>query len=915
MDSRPQLAGVPALLALFALVACVYGGRAWQAEFANFDDNLFFGAEAQAFRAADRGDAGALLDPGRPIANAFLPVSHVSLYLDHWLGRGTGHTSRWAHLHSVLLHGLAVFALARLLGRLGARRRVAVAAAAVFAVHPALAESVAWVASRKDVLSGLFSFLCLSAVAEAAAVGRSRAVLAAVLFAVLALYSKGTAVVLGLLAPVVFALCRRTRGAAGIAAVGGVLLAVLLVGWQHAGIAAAQGTMVAGGGRLAQAPGALWHYAATLFWPTGLNVLYPEVDTLARFAAQWWRGALVALAGGALAVWLWRRGDRLAVAGLVMAAAAWLPFNTVWPASSIAAADRYLYLVTPWVALAIIAALRRWGPVVALPVVAGLAAMAFARAGDFRDSEALWTASLRVDPGNAVARINLAVDTLPRDAAAARTLVEEALGDARYPQHRLRAHAFLRDLAWSAGRGEEAGRHARGVIDAAAALPPSPAAAAAMLQAQLTAATILRSSGDLDGARAALAAAQGLAPDDPGVLAYAADALRVDHMAADGSVDADSEASRQAREWLDRAMRIAGEPPPYDVLLARARWQQARGELMSAMAHFRRARELQPGRADAHLGLADLFLATEDYAAAEETARAGIAADVRDPNLLLRLGLAMTGRGRLQDARQYYESYLRNRPRDAAVRRALAAVIAADTTRQLYQLSPDELQTAAARIVELDPDNPKALLLRGLAARLQRRLPAAIVHLEQARERLPDSEDAWKLLAECLRDRGYELLRDGEQRAALDHFRRFVDQAAPGIDTVSALGILRTHWEQIEKRGVEAFSAEDFAAAEAAFRRCLALVPSETSACLQLGLAILQQADDRAEEALALFERAERGQVQAQRDASLPVLWQLHALMRLGRADEARARGERYLAEVRVARPSVLERIRALIEG
>ena len=50
-------------------------------------------------------------------------------------------------------HGRALFlALRRMTGRFLAQRLVA----AVFAVHPLRVESVAWVAERKDVLSGLF---------------------------------------------------------------------------------------------------------------------------------------------------------------------------------------------------------------------------------------------------------------------------------------------------------------------------------------------------------------------------------------------------------------------------------------------------------------------------------------------------------------------------------------------------------------------------------------------------------------------------------------------------------------------------------------------------------------------------------------------------------------------------------------
>ena len=77
------------------------------------------------------------------------------------------------HLTSVLLHALnaaLVFALLQLMT--GATWR-SLAVAALFALHPLRVESVAWVAERKDLLSGFFGLLSLIAYARYAQ-GRGR---------------------------------------------------------------------------------------------------------------------------------------------------------------------------------------------------------------------------------------------------------------------------------------------------------------------------------------------------------------------------------------------------------------------------------------------------------------------------------------------------------------------------------------------------------------------------------------------------------------------------------------------------------------------------------------------------------------------------------------------------------------------
>ena len=76
---------------------------------------------------------------------------------EHWKGpEAGGH-----HMTSVLLHAAAAIFLFLAMRRLTAAFWCSALAATIFAIHPLRAESVAWVAERKDVLSGLFWMLTL----------------------------------------------------------------------------------------------------------------------------------------------------------------------------------------------------------------------------------------------------------------------------------------------------------------------------------------------------------------------------------------------------------------------------------------------------------------------------------------------------------------------------------------------------------------------------------------------------------------------------------------------------------------------------------------------------------------------------------------------------------------------------------
>ena len=88
------------------------------------------------------------------------PLTTISHMLDCQL---YGLNAGWHHITNVLLHTLAVLLLFLALQQMtGAVWRSAFVAA-VFAIHPLRVESVAWIAERKDVLSGVFFMLTLLA--------------------------------------------------------------------------------------------------------------------------------------------------------------------------------------------------------------------------------------------------------------------------------------------------------------------------------------------------------------------------------------------------------------------------------------------------------------------------------------------------------------------------------------------------------------------------------------------------------------------------------------------------------------------------------------------------------------------------------------------------------------------------------
>jgi tetratricopeptide (TPR) repeat protein len=286
-----------------------------------------------------------LLDPtgpGRLYSVGNYAPAHMAAHMLEWVAFGSATTGY--HVANLLLHALNATLLAALLAGAGVPAPVALTASAVFALHPANVEAVAWISQLKSVLALTFSFAALMLFR-----GRPRA--SAIPFA-LALLTKATAVfALPMAAALVWAW--RRSGAETSRHVQGLALWILalalyalpqfltydMVGrayalpypdaWSHLLSIAAIGA----------------RYLAMAATGFGTSA-YHEPDAVRGVLDPW------ALAGLAAApIFVWRiatslRAGREEAAWWIGAAAAFAPVSQVFP-FYFAMADRYLYFILP----------------------------------------------------------------------------------------------------------------------------------------------------------------------------------------------------------------------------------------------------------------------------------------------------------------------------------------------------------------------------------------------------------------------------------------------------------------------------------------------------------------------------------------------------------------------------------------
>ncbi len=675
----PVEAGLVAV-ALYGLAAAAAGGLG----FVNYDDpEVVFRNPVSSPGTLHRAFT-------ETMAHAWLPLYALSLGVDGILF-GTADATGF-HLHSFLLHGVNAALVSLLAFRLGGSRRTALLAGLIFAVHPAVSESVAWVSSRKDLLS--FTLAAGAAAVFLRAEDRGRWTLhgwgAALLG--LALLAKGTVVVL----PLLLALAVLARAADGAARRRGLravvpYAAVALAGTLlHLAVAAREGTVSGDPVPGTTAATLAWSgaralalYAMTLGAPVALSVEH-GLDSAAGFDLAAAAGLVLAAGAVVLAVGVAR--GRVSPAGALALAvvAALLPFNGVFPRTDVVFAERYLYVAAaPAAALAAL-----WlghvpgggGRALAATAVAALGTLTFLRTADWKDSESLWRSAVERAPASALARGKLGEALMERALASADPAERRALFGAAAEEHRLAAATALRPpLRFRAL--QDRGLALLGTDDAAAALEA------------------------LDGARALLAPAGPV--DGPGLGA----SLEVNRALALERLGREEEAVRALEAAVAEDPSAAAAWHNLGALRARA------GDGEGAREAQRRALAADPGFLGARLAMADLELLAGDFAAALREAARAVEVSRGDPEALVKAAEIAALLGRPVQAEEWYRRACAAAPRLPAAREGLARALSQRSRAALMQGKGADAVRAAREAVRVDPAGPGPRFCLGDALR------------------------------------------------------------------------------------------------------------------------------------------------------------------------------------------------------
>lgn len=440
----------------------------------------------------------------------YLPVRDTTVWLEWKL---FGPNAQLMRVVNLAIYVLGVLGVRAYLRQLLGRRLTAEAAAWLFALHPVHAESVAWLAGRKDVLALAFVAWALWLYARGWPRRPWVVTLAVPLLLVGATLSKGVAVIGPLLLLLHDAIARRRPNWEPL--VGATAFVTLIVAAQ-----ARVGTMVGmvasplGGDWLTAAAsmGPVWlRYLRHAFAPLQLSVVY-DVTTRMPTDLAAWLGWVLLIGWGVLGYLAWRLGRGLLALAFGWFALGLLPTSQVLVPLQNVMADRYLLLAVLGpclLAAAVASSLPLAGMYKAALLafaVTVLASLTAVRADKFADSVALWA-----DAWQNTRRAPLPAYQL--------ALAQRQRGDDRNAEI-----AFREAMARSGGKGEVARRATNNL------------------------AALLVRTGRLEEAEKLLRVGRARFPDDPKLLANLARVLAM------------RGATEESRELFDQVTRGATGP-------------------------------------------------------------------------------------------------------------------------------------------------------------------------------------------------------------------------------------------------------------------------------------------------------------------------------------------------------------------
>jgi tetratricopeptide (TPR) repeat protein len=443
-DDKRVVFGICVLLAVAVLLVF---GQTLRYEFVNLDDNVYVYQNPVVMKGLT--SWGIIQAFTHSVNSLYHPLTMLSLMLD---GQVYGLNPGGYHLTNVLLQAATAILLFLVLRRMmmslhrdksagdtasptGALWPSAFVAA-VFAIHPLRAESVAWVSERKDVLSGLFFMLTLLMYAWYVEQSKTQSPKARVsygfmlLFYAWGLLSKPSLVTLPFVLLLLdywplerfmihdlrFSIRRLLLEKIPLFALAAVFSLLTFITQKNAGALAV----------LERQPLTLrWEnvlvsyatYILKTLWPENLAALYPYQAVVPAWEIIVAGGLLLSVTvltvmfarrfPYLLVGWLWYLGMLVPMIGIVQ-----IGFHSH--------ADRYTYLPQIGLGLAVAFAARdstvSWRHrrqalgAGAFGIIVVLMVCAWKQTSYWRDSESLWTHTLACTTDNAVAHINLSLD-------------------------------------------------------------------------------------------------------------------------------------------------------------------------------------------------------------------------------------------------------------------------------------------------------------------------------------------------------------------------------------------------------------------------------------------------------------------------------------------------------------------------
>jgi tetratricopeptide (TPR) repeat protein len=687
----------------------------------------------------------------------YYPLSGTTFWLDYHFWK------LWAlpyHVENVVLHLIAVLLFWRLLQKLQVPG--AWLAAGIFALHPAMVESVAWITERKNVLSMVFFLGALLAYGRFNSSWKTNnnsprrwgAYALAFVLLLAALLAKTTTFSF----PAVILLIGwwkngRIRWRAEVlpalpffAVAIGLSLATAWLEKNHVGatgwewnIPFPERCLIAGR--------AFWFYLGKLLCPANLCFIYPRWQLDAGSLGQWLYPAAALATLGVL--WVARKKI-----GRGPATAAFFFVGTLFPVLGFmdAYGMRYSFVWDHWVYLSSLgifalgaalithlagylkkpAALFGFAAVL-LPV---LAILTWKQSAMYSDLETLWQTTIAKSPTAFLAYNNLGY-----------ILMEKGRVDDAIPYFNKsleinpnfnEPHNNLGDALLRMGQTNEAVMHFQKAVD----LDPTSAASYYNLgDAWL----------EMGRANEAITQFQKALELDPG-FARAYNNLGVALLRIGRT--------NKAAASFQKAIEVEDNPVFADAYNNLANVLAAQNRPAEAIEHYQKAIQINPNFAEAHCGLADLLAAQGRLEEAIEQYQKVVQINPDYVAAHYNLGVVLARQARLDEAAAHFRKVIQISPASANAHGNLANVL-------VGQGKLDEAVGEYHRTLELEPNSAQAHYKLGLALQTQRNFKAAITECQRALELDPRHLPAHLGLAWLLATSPDNSLRNGEKAVKL----------------------------------------------------------------------------------------------------------------------------------------------------